>query len=259
MAGKVLYVDNWTGQEIDADESDTEACGRLGGAWRKFRDLASTSKVRTGVGFSAGTEGIGISPGRWATDDAYQMFNDGRTRQAWGYSLSGSTEDWVFVSREDMERALTPDTGEPVPEPSHWLLWSTSLPTLSTTGAVADAESDAENVGEPHSKKAKLAGGEAQTQVGLIPATPNMGTQRKRRGGKKPGLYRSRLRKFLEWLNGPEQDGLLGMTLKDICDQARKRLEKDNVKGVPRTRQGLEKAVKAEMDKILKGTNSQPT
>ena len=141
--GEVMYGPDWTGQEIDANESDAGACERLDGAWRKLRDLASTRKVRTGVGTSVGTDGIGISPGDWGKDEAYKMFSDGRTRKAYGDYFDDVTEDWVFVSRNDLERALAPeaDTSELVSAPSSWL-WSMSPPALSTNGP-GPAERDA--------------------------------------------------------------------------------------------------------------------
>jgi hypothetical protein len=167
MVGTVLYGPKWMGQEIDADESDTAARERLDGAWRKLRDLACSKIVRTGVG----VKGPAISHDRWAMDDAYKIFNEGRTSQgregAWDYHV---TEDWVYLSRIDMVKALKPgaDTSG---LSSPWLLWSMSPPERFT--------SDLGGSGEPptHPAATVVTEGNDTAQGGNEEAKARNGTQ----------------------------------------------------------------------------------
>ena len=65
----------------------------------------------------------------------------------------------------------------------------------------------------------------------------------KRKGGRKPGPYRTHLKKFLVWWDVNHPGGLDGSTMKDIADHYRRRAANDGIKGVPRSRSGLEDAI----------------
>jgi hypothetical protein len=69
-------------------------------------------------------------------------------------------------------------------------------------------------------------------------------TPPKRRGGPKPGPYIATLKSYLELLDGNLDGGLESLTLKDLSDRARKRLNNGTVSGVPKSRTGLEEPIK---------------
>lgn len=67
---------------------------------------------------------------------------------------------------------------------------------------------------------------------------------KKRGGGLKRGPYYGRLKKHLKWRKD-QKDDLDTASLKEIREDARRRLTTDRVKGIPKTRSGLEEAIKA--------------
>ncbi len=78
---------------------------------------------------------------------------------------------------------------------------------------------------------------------------PKVQPARKRGGGLKRGHYFSRLKQHLTWRHRERQD-LDTASLKQICDDARTRLNRDGVAGIPKSRSGLEDAVKAALKEI---------
>ena len=67
---------------------------------------------------------------------------------------------------------------------------------------------------------------------------------KKRGGGLKRGPYYGPLKRHLKWRKG-EKDDLDTASLKELREDARGRLTTDGVKGMPKTRSGLEEAIKA--------------
>ncbi len=67
---------------------------------------------------------------------------------------------------------------------------------------------------------------------------------KKRGGGRKRGPYYSSLKKHLEWRKD-NKDDLDTASLTELRKDARSRLITDQVKGIPKTRSGLEDAIKA--------------
>lgn len=89
----------------------------------------------------------------------------------------------------------------------------------------------------------------------LDTSSPKEQATRKRGGGRKPGPYRNRLRQILEWYDENQEGGLEGVGITTLTRAVRVRLRKDNVKGVPKSRSGLEDAIRAERRRILERKN----
>jgi hypothetical protein len=85
----------------------------------------------------------------------------------------------------------------------------------------------------------------------LPAAESNQHKKIKRRGGRKPGPYVDQLRSFLEWYHKNQPGGLITPTLKQLAADARRRLERDKVKRVPRSRSAFEAVIKKIKAEIL--------
>lgn len=85
----------------------------------------------------------------------------------------------------------------------------------------------------------------------LDTSSPKEQATRKRGGGRKPGPYRHALRKFLLFYDEKKEGGLEGVGITELTRAARTRLRIDGVKGVPKSRSGLEEAIKAERRRII--------
>jgi hypothetical protein len=79
---------------------------------------------------------------------------------------------------------------------------------------------------------------------------PTSPPQRKRKGGKRHGLYFGSLKNYLRWYDKNVPDGLRGSAVPEIADGARKRLATDGVKGVPTSRSAFTDAIKRAIDEI---------
>ena len=75
------------------------------------------------------------------------------------------------------------------------------------------------------------------------PKTP-VPPPKKRGGGLNRGPYYGKLKKHLKWRKD-EKDDLVTASLRELREDARRRLITDGVMGIPRTRSGLEDAIKA--------------
>jgi hypothetical protein len=74
----------------------------------------------------------------------------------------------------------------------------------------------------------------------------------KRKGGRKAGAYYRPLRKYLETLHTQKPELFESASLKYLCDDARSYLVRNNVKGIPRSRNGIEEPIRRIRAEILK-------
>lgn len=94
-------------------------------------------------------------------------------------------------------------------------------------------------------------------------AAPILSTK-KSKGGRKPGPYRDRLKRFLRWWDESRPNGLAGTSMSELCREARKRLAADKISKVPKSRSGLVDAIKTlireiEAEKVDSAANAPET
>lgn len=123
--------------------------------------------------------------------------------------------------------------------------------------------SDVERIFEK-AVRAKMMRGKSVEKKTDVPAQGASGSgtqssQKRQRGGRKPGPYYSKLKKFMELLYERDSEKFEKGTPAKIRDMVLLRFEKDRVVSYPKTRSGLDKAIEKAKQEVIEKAKQEVT